>query len=619
MARPKNAIWQHVNGALWTYDDKQCESVANMSEEADCMCMKNNGKERLLLVNPLAPKGAVYINPLGLQTLEGYIKSRDKTTEVTLFDFNAKGATREIFIEKINEQDIIGFSTPFGSLPHLKKILLNDPEVQQILENKSILFGGNVATAASRELFDLFGKKYSGFYILKGEGEIPLLQFIRYQRGELKLAEVPNLVWNSENSLMENPRAADDLSNFYEPPVLTDEILAAANGGGGVLFLEGLSRGCEYDCTFCYLRMLRISGVPRVRYFPPCRIIETIKCLEAKGFGDLLVRFTDENFFGGKTCEEMNYRMNQALIFAKNLERVGSHTHFGVDIRADSLFNLNDTDKLRDLRQEVWHALVKSGLIIVYIGVETFSHTQLRRYGKSLDIFTIKRSIELLRQLGIRLTIGLIIFDPLMNLPELRENIKFIEENDLLGNISSISKEMRIQRGTPYYKMANKKGITLTLNQDDLVFYDYKPEDYIDSRMSKIVSVMRWFYRLLNENNYRFPDTPAFLETLIDFPSQGSDAKKKLMIIPKQVAELELRILKYLISKMESGDPSIDKEIIRVICSEQINNITALLDFAVTIPDIPWKQYSTLVKLQGVFHSIAQCLEKEALSDLPLN
>jgi radical SAM superfamily enzyme YgiQ (UPF0313 family) len=589
-----------------------------MSEVANCMCIKINGNVNLLLVNPLAPKGAVYINPLGLQTLEGYIKSRDKTTEVKLFDFNVKGASREIFIEMVHEQDIIGFSTPFGSLPHLKKILLNDPEIQKILENKSILFGGSIATAASRELFDLFGK-YFCVYILKGEGEIPLLQFIRYQRGELKLAEVPNLVWKNENMLIENPRAVDGLSDFHEPPVLTDEILAAANDGGGILFLEGLSRGCEHDCTFCYLRMLRVSGVPRVRYFPPTRIIETIKYLEAKGFGDLLVRFTDENFFGGKTCEEMYYRMDQALIFAENLKQTGSDIHFGVDIRADSLFNLNDTDKLRDHRQDVWHTLVKSGLKIVYIGVETFSTTQLRRYGKSLDIFTIKRSIELLRQLRIRFTIGLIIFDPLMNLAELIENIKFIEENNLRGNISSISKEMRIQRGTPYYKMANKKGITLTLNQDDLVFYDYKPKDYIDSRIGKIVSVMRWFYKLFNENNYRFPDTPTFLETLIDFPSQGEDAKKKLLMMPKQVAQLELSLVKYLISKMESDDPSIDMKIIRIICNEQINNITSLLDFAVTIPDMPWKQYSTLVKLQGIFHSIALSLEQEALRDMPLN
>ncbi len=202
------------------------------------MGMKINGKVHLLLVNPLAPKGAVYINPLGLQTLEGYIKSRDKNTEVTLFDFNAKGATREIFIERVQEQDIIGFSTPFGSLPHLKKILLNDLEIQQICENKSILFGGSIATAASREIFDLFGKKYSGIYILKGEGEIPLLQFIRYQRGELKLAEVPNLVWKTENALIENPRAVDGLSDFYEPPVLTDEILAAANMGEAFSFWE---------------------------------------------------------------------------------------------------------------------------------------------------------------------------------------------------------------------------------------------------------------------------------------------------------------------------------------------------------------------------------------------
>jgi hypothetical protein len=69
------------------------------------MCKKINERVHLLLVNPLAPKGAVYINPLGIQTLGSYIKSRDKSTEVTLFDFNAKGATRELFIEMINEYD----------------------------------------------------------------------------------------------------------------------------------------------------------------------------------------------------------------------------------------------------------------------------------------------------------------------------------------------------------------------------------------------------------------------------------------------------------------------------------------------------------------------------------
>lgn len=583
------------------------------------MFLKIDKKVQLLLVNPLAPEGAVYINPLGLQTLESYVESRDKTTKVTLFDFNVKGATREIFIEMANEQDIVGFSIPFGGLPHLKKILLDDPEIHQILENKSILFGGSIATAASRELFNLFGRNYSKLYIFIGEGEVPLLQFIRYQRGELKLIEVPSLIWKNENTLIENPQAVDSLSDFHEPPVLTDEILTAVNDGGGVLFLEGLSRGCEHDCTFCYLRMLRISGVPRVRYFPPLRIIETIKYLGSKNFSDLMVRFTDENFFGGRTCEEMYYRMNQALIFAKNLERIDSHIHFGIDIRADSLFNLKDTNKLRDLRQEVWQMLVQSGLIYVYIGVESFSAAQLRRYGKSLDIFTIKRSIEILQKLEIRFTIGLIAFDPLMNLSELIENIKFIEVNNLLGNISSISKEMRIQRGTPYYKMANKKGMTLTLSQDDLVFYDYRPEDYIDSRMSKIVSVMRWFYKLFNENNYRFPDTPAFLETLIEFPPHGEDVKKKLLMIPKQLAQLELNLLKYLISKMEGVDSSIDMKIIRIICNEQINSITSLLDSAVTIPDMPWKQYSTLVKLQGIFHSIALILEQEALRDMPIN
>jgi anaerobic magnesium-protoporphyrin IX monomethyl ester cyclase len=582
------------------------------------MCKKINERVHLLLVNPLAPKGAVYINPLGIQTLGSYIKSRDKSTKVTLFDFNAKGATSELFIEMINEYDIVGFSTPFGSLPHLKEILLNDVKIQKILENKPLLLGGSTATAASRELFDLFGKKYSGFYIMKGEGEIPLLQFIRYLRGEIRQTEVPGLIWKNEDALIENPRVVDGLSDFYEPPIFTDEIIAAANDGGGILFLEGLSRGCEYDCTFCYLRMLRVPGVPRVRYFPPSRIIETIKRLEAKGSCDLNVRFTDENFFGGKTREEMYYRMNQALIFAKNLKQAGSRAHFGIDIRADSLFNSNDTDDLKDLRGEVWQMLVRSGLMYVYIGVETFSVTQLRRYGKSLDLSTIKKAIELLRQLGIRFTVGLITFDPLMDFDELKENIKFIEENNLIGNISSISKEMRIQRGTLYYEMVNKMGIALTFNQDDLVFYDYNPEDYIDSRMGKIASAMRWFYKLFNENNYRFPDVPAFLETLVDFPSQGRDVREKLLMIPKRVAQLELSILKYMISRMASDDPHIDKDAIRIICDEQINEITSLLDFAVTIPCMPWKYYFTLVKLHGVFHSIALSLKQEALRDLSL-
>lgn len=563
---------------------------------------------RLLLVNPGAPEGSLYVNPLGIQTLKGYIQSRDESIEVSLFDFNMEGAKRADFIAHIAKHDIVGFSTPLGSLTHLKELLLRDSDVRNILQAKSVILGGSTATAASEELFLLFGKAFSDLYVVKGEGEIPILNFLRYRTGELDLMHVPNLVWMShDNILVENNCLVDALTDYYEKPAFTKQILDSVRMGGGIIYMEGLRRGCEHNCTFCYAHILRTPGFPLVRYFPPSRILATINDLNAQDIEGLNIEFTDENFIGGTTEEEIIDNLYRALTFAQQLRQANQTLHFGLDTRADSLFNGKDTAETRDHRQRVWGTLVGAGLKYVYVGIETFSPVQRKRYSKNLDDVALRESIKVLRKLGIRFTIGLISFDPLMTFEELKENIAYIERYKILGNISSISKEMRIQKGTPYYEMARRRGLSMSLSQEDLVFYEYSPQDYVDQHVAKISSIMRWFYRLFNESNYRFPDIPAYLETLEGFPSDKKDIKRKLLSIPREVCELELTILKYLISVADTEEVGVVMDTVRTLCSIRTQRFANLLDVATSLPSAG--DYSILVKLKGIFSTINRRLD----------
>jgi len=60
------------------------------------------------------------------------------------------------------------------------------------------------------------------------------------------------------------------------------------------------------------------------------------------------------------------------------------------------------------------------------MGLESGVETQLKRFGKDFHLLNFKGAFTLLNKLSISLELGFILFDPLMNFEELKQNVFFL-------------------------------------------------------------------------------------------------------------------------------------------------------------------------------------------------
>lgn len=133
----------------------------------------------------------------------------------------------------------------------------------------------------------------------------------------------------------------------------------------------------------------------------------------------------------------------------------------------------------------------KSGLRKVFIGVESGSRTQLKRYQKQHSVKESEEAIRFLEQCGIEIEMGYIIFDPLCTMDEVIEDLYFLKRNSLAKYVSSLGSGLmlRLQMDTPYIQMLQayekKHGISL---HDDA--YDWDTLNYCSSYADKGVKQM---------------------------------------------------------------------------------------------------------------------------------
>lgn len=166
---------------------------------------------------------------------------------------------------------------------------------------------------------------------------------------------------------------------------------------------------------------------------------------------------------------------------AEGVKTIGSDISLECSVRSDVIWNKDDKDGGR-ARRKAFHALVDAGLSHVYIGFESGSPTQLRRYNKGEDVETHLRAIEILREEGVLVGGGFIMFDPLMTLGEIEENIAFLRKAELISHsrrdyVGDIFDMLRVQRGARYANMLSERGL-LGDPIPQTLFYTYRFEDF---------------------------------------------------------------------------------------------------------------------------------------------
>ncbi|HEY0604044.1 MAG TPA: radical SAM protein [Herpetosiphonaceae bacterium] len=351
--------------------------------------------------------------------------------------------------------DVIGLSIPQGTRVSALRILDDIDRIFPADARPLVLLGHNLPTGMPESFLEL----YPWTVVVRGWGDDALVSLIRMvQAGQLDMHRVPSA------SFVEDGAIVNTELSYTLPPAKPKRYRI-----GEYFACVETSRGCHYGrCTFC----VRPPG-PKNYWsrIPLETILETIQ--ELKDHGVYYFTFVDEDFIGND--------LEGARAIADGIRQIGG-VNFSFSVRSDNFFNPRATEEANEQRIEIFRALQAAGLVRVFIGLESASDSQLKRYGKGISARDSLAAVALVKRLGIEVSAGFIMFDPFLTLDELREISANLKESGVWENISLFFHKMRVQKNTPLEKMLRHKNM---LGELDLDVLDYG-WDFVDPRMAAL-------------------------------------------------------------------------------------------------------------------------------------
>lgn len=422
----------------------------------------------------------------GICAISGYLTSVFPNEAKTYIFDQQIDADNEILsaITSI-KPDVIGFSLKMGTMNQFDSLYAS---IKQILYTDAysplLVVGNSVAIFDG----DYLLSRYPDVILSIGEGEISFHDIILFLSKKLPFEAIRNIKSASVNNL---GTPSQKEYYYFDDICYSDRRFSAKYyEQGGEVYIEG-SRGCAYcSCSICECKQLLGSSAVFKKWRPrPVRIIVS-ELMNLKELGIENVTFSDEDFVGNDSDG-----IQHAEDFAEALAGKNIGIKFRVNMRVKSISNCTDDAQMKKRRSQLLIKLKQSGLIKIFLGFESGSQTQLKRYSKNFSFAEFLDAKKLLESLSIDYELGFINFDPLMSFDELTETMSFISENNCIPFISNIFKELRIQAGNTGYlnlirQFERQYGINILgeFNHNEQLFPVIR---YADSRVNKIVMIMR--------------------------------------------------------------------------------------------------------------------------------
>ena len=220
------------------------------------------------------------------------------------------------------------------------------------------------------------------------------------------------------------------------------------------------SRGCAYSrCTFCSVPSFYKGGL-RHRLRSSTNVIGEICEIQKAGVD--FVFFTDEDFLGNS--DDGSYRAMEIF------EGIANH-----DFNMRYAFNCT----VKGVNKELFSKLAKLGLSAVYIGIESNINRSLKRFGKGVRETDILMATGVLRDLGIKLVPGWIMFERDTTLEEVEGSIDFLK--NLNAYHVNYLKSLYVMQDTPIERLYG----------DDLYrTYYYSKYYFKDPRVDLLVRIL---------------------------------------------------------------------------------------------------------------------------------
>jgi len=443
--------------------------------------MDSPKKIKVALVALVPSSHMVTVSPVAIQVLAGHLREVFQDgVELALYYSRFESVDDIAESLQRDRPDIIGLSLQSGAHQEMAAMMVKIRLVTQAWPKlPMIVFGNVLATFAG----DVLLSDYPDVIMVMGEGERALEGLVRMVMGEKKdMAQIPNLVFKQESTLIRTPRQAFDLGCIAFPYLEYVEQVVCEEGH---IWVEA-SRGCNSRCTFCSRFPVRATGWTPIA---ENKVMDVIVHMSAN-LGVKHLRFTDDDFLG----TDSPHGAEHAIEIAKGIKSHASGITFDISARADAVYSVKASHDENKRKLEVLSLLKDAGLTQVFLGVESGSCSQLKRFGKRAGVEDNVMAIKRLLDLGIQVVLGFITIDYLMNIDELEENIQFLhkvgafdEEKQVF--VSDCLVTLNAMEGSAYVKMLATNNL---LFQRDQRYLTYNAA-YKDERVERVaVAVDGW-------------------------------------------------------------------------------------------------------------------------------
>lgn len=375
-------------------------------------------KPALVLVNPCVLDNFP-VPRLNLSTayLASHIRKSDRG-RVTILDMQLGLTVEDVVAQTLAARPhLVGISVSFGQLGVARQIAsrlrARNPRV-------GLVFGNVVAALGADQILSEFPDSV----VATGQGEITMAELCDWVSGKCDLSDVAGISYVEQGALRSTlPRKF----NIDELPPPALDTLPGLRRLSGALTAE-FSRGCQYGaCTFCP-RDHKARGWQGMSAPTMLRHFEALSNAARTAGLRNHIFLADEEFVGR---EMAGLEVKRIVDFAQGLLNVNNTTSWDTEARVDQVYRPDRDLDWHVSRLRMWDLCHQAGLERLFMGIESGSEAQLRRYGKGSTINQNLMAIRLLSGLGIPLRFGFITFDPLMEgLGDLKANLRFLGRTD---------------------------------------------------------------------------------------------------------------------------------------------------------------------------------------------
>ncbi|HSN77533.1 MAG TPA: radical SAM protein [Anaerolineae bacterium] len=497
----------------------------------------------LLLISPPDYKTREFrgAQPLGIAYLAGSLRAVGIPAQ--LLDANVGGpmpfdqftARVEDFVSRVRQsggRPVVGLSVVSQVITTAAALA---ERIKAVAPDALVIVGGYHPTFADREILEDFA---AIDLCVRGEGELTIVELMQHwqtagasnpplQLGEIDWGHILGVTWRQGEQIVANPSrpnntSLDDLSfpaRDLLPPL--HAYAPYADTVAGIMRRKASmisSRGCPFHCNFCSIIAFYgdAGGKPWRGRSVDNVVAEMVELADRDGASHF--EFQDDNFF---------VRADRALAIVEQYARTGRDFSFAFLTRADQVVK----------GERYFPALRQAGLRYVSVGIESGSEASLERMVKQTGVEINRRALQILHDNDVAAQVEFIMFEPGSTLEDLRDNLRFIEQQGLFGYFPPlIFGSLLLMPGTPAREQYEReRGVHGNVHQS-------LPYEFGDPHVSELFGLLGDFQRRLGN-----PWFELAFDLLDGIPAQeidlrhdqgGDDAHGKLSL--RQLAQLKL-------------------------------------------------------------------------------